>query len=164
MSLNRWPPATNGSTHAWEKNTNAFQSMANHTKMSLSPGAYLISQEDLWAGCLTELRALPPLGLQELPKQFPSVTVIFDTLLARKNTEECKTPTTWKQLIKSHCFSQSLGWHRGWWWRRSFILSEPAFHPHVQNLTVTPKTWLFPPGYSYHLSVAANRTCWVPDG
>lgn len=34
----------------------------------------------------------------------------------------------------------------------SLTLSEPAFHPQVQNLKVTPKMCLFPPGYSYHLS------------
>lgn len=37
--------------HTHEKTpTKTFQSTANHTKISLTPGAYLISQEDLWAG------------------------------------------------------------------------------------------------------------------
>lgn len=72
--------------HMHEKTpTKTFQSTANHTKISLTPGAYLISQEELWAGCLTKLWALPPLGPQELLKQFPSVTVMFDTLLVTRN-------------------------------------------------------------------------------
>lgn len=49
-----------------------------------NPWSLLNCQEELWAGCLTELWALPPPGLQELLKQLPSVTVIFDTLLATK--------------------------------------------------------------------------------
>lgn len=77
-------------SHQWvnicvKKTTNTLQSMANHTKMSLTPGACLISQEDLWAGCLTKCWPLPPHRLQELLKQFPSVKVILDTLLGTQN-------------------------------------------------------------------------------
>lgn len=67
--------------------------MANHSKMSLSPEAYLIRQEDLWAGCLTELWASPPLQPQSCWNSFPHYSNIWHFACNQKqeNKEECRT-------------------------------------------------------------------------
>lgn len=74
------------------KTTKIFQSMTKHIKISLAPGAYLISQKDFWALG----RALLSLGPSELLEWFPLVTIMFDPACNHKkeNVQEWKTLRT----------------------------------------------------------------------